>query len=619
MKKVSYVLLICAGLALGSLAVLLYAVQTAGRSQEASLLPRISENETEVADLPSQPTAMEAVLTATRTVVLLPTVSGTVRDAQGPVANAIVQVQGMPNQTTTDANGTFLLNEITGLNPITITAWAPGNYIGWTLLDSYAPDWKGSEGITITLKPYYTSDNSQYDGFSFEGVEGSKACGLCHREYEEWTADAHSQSAQNPRFISMYTGTDINGRQGQPVFYGLDGKPLPLDPAKPHYGPGYKLDNPQRAGNCAACHTPVASKIPNRQNCAWSGCHNDATIERSNGAIDPAVVPLSLTGHAAEGISCDFCHKIGDVILDSQTKLPLPDMPGILSLRLYRPPEGKQLFFGTLVDVSREDTYLPLLSESEYCAACHYGVFGGVVGNGTVRDGTLVYNSYGEWLDSPYSDPKSGMFQTCQDCHMPISDANFMVFAERDGIPRDYTEFHNHLMPGSSDEQLLKNAVTMKSNVTHVGDKLQLEVSVTNDNTGHYVPTDAPIRQMILIITALDSAGVPLRLAEGPVNPSWAGNYTGQPGKVFMKVLKDELTAEMPTGAYWRPVTIVEDTRLAPLATDMTRYTFELSASQMAQVSIRLIFRRAFQSLAQSKGWNDPDILMAEEIIQITR
>jgi hypothetical protein len=214
--------------------------------------------------------------------------------------------------------------------------------------------------------------------------------------------------------------------------------------------------------------------------------------------IAPHAVPLSLKGDAGEGINCDFCHKIGAVTIDPKTKLPPPDMPGILSMRLYRPEEGQQLFFGTLVDVPRRDTYLPLLTESEYCAPCHYGVFGGVVGPGTVTDGTVIYNSYGEWLESPYSNPKTG--KTCQQCHMPKSDANWFVYAERGGLTRDYAELHNHTMPGATDEKLLQNSVTMKSAARREGDQIKVEVSITNDNVGHDIPTDSPIRSLILVV-----------------------------------------------------------------------------------------------------------------------
>ena len=308
--------------------------------------------------------------------------------------------------------------------------------MGWTTLDPGAADWLAGNAISITLKPLPEKDNNEYPWFSFEGVQGSASCGLCHREYAEWQVDAHSQAARNPRFITVYTGTDVQGRQGQPVRWGNNGVARPPDPSQPYYGPGFQLDDPSRAGNCATCHTPVASRVSNQQNCGWLGCHTSLTIERANGVIGQATIPLPSSGAGAEGISCDFCHKVGDVILDPETKLPLPDMPGILSMRLYRPAGDQQVFFGTLIDVPRRVSYLPLESESEFCAPCHYGVFGGVVGAGEVTGGTLIYNSYGEWLDSPYSDPETGL--TCQQCHMPTSSANYFVFAERGGLARDY-------------------------------------------------------------------------------------------------------------------------------------------------------------------------------------
>ncbi|MBN1284619.1 MAG: carboxypeptidase regulatory-like domain-containing protein [Anaerolineae bacterium] len=546
---------------------------------------------------------------------LPPVISGVVVGTDGPLAGAIVQIQGAANQTQTAQDGAFTLTGVEGTPPLAVTAWAAGYYVGWATLDPGAPDWAGGEGITITLKPLPEKDNHEYAWFSFEGVEGTASCGLCHREYTEWLADAHSQAAVNPRFITMYTGTDVTGQPGQLTTWGSDGTALPPDPDKPYYGPGFRLDDPSRAGNCAACHTPVASKSPNLRNCGWLGCHTDLTIERANGIIEPHTLPLGLSGNAAEGITCDFCHKIGDVILDPETKLPPPDMPGILSYRLYRPDEGQEVFFGTVVDVTRRVSYLPLEAESAFCAPCHYGVFGGVVGVGTVTGGTLIYNSYGEWLDSPYSDPETGM--TCQECHMPASDANWFVLPERGGLARDYATLHNHTMPGAADENLLQNSVTMTSSAQRSGDQLQVQISITNDKTGHHIPTDAPIRSMILVVEALDAAGAPLALHAGPVNPAYSGDYGGLPGKTFAKVLRDEWTGETPTGAYWRPVTIVEDTRLAALATDTTRYTFDAPAGAAVTVNVRLIFRRAFSALMKQKGWDDPDILMEHETIQV--
>ncbi len=555
-------------------------------------------------------------LTPVNTTPLPPTVSGIVTDVNGPVAGAIVQIQGTPTKTQTAENGAFTFSGITGTTPIVLTAWSAGHYVGWTTVDPSAPDWKGGRGINITLKPLPTKDNSQYEGFSAEGVSGSASCGLCHREYREWYADAHANAAKNVRFITMYTGTDVNGRQGQPTQWGNGGVALPPDPSKPYYGPGLQLDTPDRAGNCATCHTPLASKSSNQQNCSWSGCHTSLTIERANGVIPRPAIPLNLHGDAAEGINCDFCHKIGDVILDPKTKLPYPDMPGILSLRLYRPmDDSQQVFFGTLVDVSRPDSYLPLLSQSEYCAGCHYGVAGGVVGMGEVTGGTLIYNSYGEWLASPYSDPKTGA--TCQDCHMPPSSANWAVYPERGGLTRDYVQMYDHTMLGASDEKLLQHSVTIKTGAQRAGDQLQVRVSIINDKTGHDVPTDAPIRSMILVVEAFDADGKPLALRQGPLNPAYSGDLGGLPGKTFAKVLKDNWTGETPTGAFWRPLTLVEDTRLPAKATDTTHYSFDVPAGKAVTVKVRLIFRRAFYQLEKQKGWNDRDILMAHDTLQV--
>jgi len=563
-----------------------------------------------------------ASVTATPTpkaVLATKTISGVVYNVEGqPVAGATVRIKLTDNKTTTAADGSFtlhfvqgkLLSGVTASLPISVTAWATGYYVGWT---NAVPG--ATTPISITLKPHYTTDNFNYDWFDFEGVQGSKSCGLCHTANPEWEADAHSQAAINPRFLTMYQGTDVHGNKSPLTRRDTSGKVLPPDPSQPYYGPGWRLDYPNRAGNCAACHTPLASKIPNTQNCGWSGCHTDVTTEWSQGIIARGPSPLDLTGDAAEGISCDFCHKIGDVYLDPKTGLPKPDMPGILSYRLYRPPEGQQLFFGPFDDVTRRVTYSPLQEESAFCAPCHYGVFGGVVGNGTVKDGVLIYNSYGEWLESPYSDPKTGMI--CQQCHMPVSSAKYFVIPERGGLTRDYATLHDHTMPGAADEKLLQNSVTMKSSAQRTGDQLQVQVSITNDKTGHHIPTDAPIRSMILVVEAFDVSGNRLTLNQGPVNPAWAGNYAGQPGKTFAKVLRDEWTGETPTAAYWRPISIVQDTRLAAMATDTTRYSFDLPAGKAAQVKVRLVFRRAFQELMKLKGWTDPDVLMEEETIKV--
>ncbi|MFQ6101353.1 MAG: hypothetical protein ACE5OS_08985 [Anaerolineae bacterium] len=510
-------------------------------------------------------------------------IQGIVLDDEGPVAGAVVRVRATDNRTRTAADGSFTLS-LTTTTSVSVTAWAEGYFVGWI---SAAP---GTAPVTITIRPYYTTDNPDYTWFSMEGAEGSKSCSHCMPSYQEWIEDAHSQSAVNPRFLTMYNGTDVHGNQSPPTRYGYSrdyGRfPLPPDPGQPYYGPGYKLDFPNTAGNCAACHVPAAAAYPGK---AY------------------AADPNHISGIEAEGVFCEFCHKIGDVTLNPDTGLPYPNMPGVLSMRLYRPREGQQLFFGNFDDVTRRVSYLPLEEESAFCAPCHFGAFWD----------TVVYNSFGEWLDSPYSDPETG--QTCQDCHMPVAGYDYFVLPEKGGLRRDPNRIFSHRMPGASDEALLQNAVTMTATARLEGDTVIVQVDITNDQTGHAVPTDSPLRHLILTVQATDGAGNSLPQLDGPTVPEWGGPQAGQPGKAFAKVLEEVWTELSPSGAYWNPTRVLEDTRLAPFATDTSTYTFDAPKDGLVRAEVTLLFRRAFAELMEQKGWDVLDIVMEEERLEVTR
>jgi hypothetical protein len=517
-----------------------------------------------------------------------------VQDEYGPLEGAAVRVRNTNYHTTSAADGSFTLSDLPMTEPISVTAWYEGYFIAGV---NAVP---GTTPVALTLKKYHVTDNLMYK------FPSAQSCAECHVNYGEWMADAHGQSAVNPRFITMYEGTDLFGNQS-PSSYDASGRPQLPDLSQPYYGPGYRLDYRDRTGNCAACHTPLADNLETSNTCGWSGCHTNLTAQLSD-VVPLGIYPTDLTGVAAEGINCDFCHKVGDVILNPETGLPSGAKPGIMSMQLYRPDEGHDIFFGPLDDVPDPDSYLPLQEESAYCAPCHYGVFGGVVGHDDMTGGVKVYNSFGEWLDSPYSDPETG--QTCQDCHMPPVDYEFFVYPEKGGLPHDPNRIHNHRMPGASDEVLLQNAVTMTTTAHWEGDAVYVEVSITNDQTGHHVPTDSPLRHLILIVEATDVNGKALPLQDGPALPAWTGNYAGQPGRYYAKILEDEWTGEVPTASYWRDIRLVEDTRLAAFATDVSQYTFSAPGSGSITIEARLVYRRAFQQLMEWKGWDDPDILM---------
>ncbi len=518
-------------------------------------------------------------------------ISGRVFDECGPVSHAVVRVQGTDNETASDDSGRFVLRADIAGKPVTVSAWKHGYYCA--KVENVVPP---AAGVTVALRRYQTGDNPDYEWMPPVGEE---SCATCKPSVTAlWLGNAHAGAARNERFLTMYAGTDVHGNQSPPTRYIVDKeygrRPLPPDPSLPYYGPGYKLDFPDHAGNCAACHMPGAA------------------------ANDPyGTDPLSVRGADTYGVHCDYCHKVADVLLDNATGLPFENMPGVLSSDIRRPfaddPDRYQLFFGTFDDdnVPEEDTYLPLIEESAFCAPCHFGVFWD----------TLVYNSYGEWLESPYSDPATGA--TCQDCHMPAPSVDngtviTNVAPGHGGIERDPLRIHAHLQLGSTDEAFLQDALTMEAAAQAGEGTITVSVSLTNDNTGHHIPTDSPLRHMILLVEAADDTGAALELLDGDVLPEWCGedsaengHYGGLPGKAYARVLEELWTGIYPTGAYWGHTLVRSDTRLAAFQTDTSVYTFARPLYGSASVSVRLIYRRAFIELMDQKGWSAPDITMA--------
>ncbi|MFZ5918179.1 MAG: hypothetical protein ACOYZ7_14650 [Chloroflexota bacterium] len=555
---------------------------------------------------PPDPTPTPTVTpppTAMPTAPVPDTIAGQVVGDDGPVSGAVVRVQTTAQAAITDTSGHFeLATAGLGEGPFNLTAWATGYFCAGPV-QALA----GQHDIEFHLHAHAAEDNADYAWLPSQHHPGQgedQGCAACHSRQgadlpftlpvDEWLLDAHSQSAINPRFLTMYNGADVNGHASPLTRYGVSrdyGRfPLRPDPNQPYYGPGYKLDFPETDGNCAACHTPAAS------------------VNAPYG-----VNPAAVSGVAAEGVPCDFCHKIWDARLDPTTGLPYPNMPGVLSFEFRRPPPGHQFFAGPFDDVAPgEDTYSPLQQQSQFCAPCHFGVFWD----------TVIYNSFGEWLASPYSDPTTG--QTCQDCHMPSLGATHFARPDQGGLERDPATIPSHRMPGALDEQLLQNAVTLAAAAERDRDTVAVEVSLTNDRTGHHVPTDSPLRHLILLVRATDAQGNALPLQDGPSLPDWCGAgdpadgyYAGLPGKAYAKVLEEQWTEVSPSGAYWNPTRVLSDNRLAAFETDVSRYTFAAPAAGPVEVSVTLLYRRAFSELMDQKGWDVPDMIMERETLTL--
>ncbi len=485
------------------------------------------------------------------------TVSGVVVDADGPVAGATVRRRATDNVTSTDPDGRFTLASLVEGQEIEVTAWADGYYVAST----YVTPTVG--GITLTLRPYHTTDHPDYTWSSPISGTGPVACGNCHPMIvPQWTTNAHGEAVSNRRFFSLYNGTNLTGT-------------VPV-------GSGYQNDFPGTAGNCANCHAP--------------GAGVDGYLTTNMNAV---------RGVITAGVHCDFCHKVGGVYLNQATGSVYPNAPGVRSQRVLRPPQGDNIFFGPYDDIHDPDTYLPLFNQSAFCAPCHqFSMWG-----------TPIYQSFEEWLASPFAE--AGV--TCQGCHMPPTGDTYFALPEVGGLEHPPERIPSHLQLGATDVELLQNTVTVVASVRQSIASVVVTVSLTNTGAGHHVPTDFPGRHMLLVVDAEDSGGQALAQQGGPSVPDWGGPQAGQAGTVFAKVLRDAESGAWPVVSYWKQTLIISDTRIPAMGNHTSVYTFARPASGgPLTVTARLLFRRAFQDVMDVKGWDVPDILMEEAHVALS-
>jgi hypothetical protein len=242
-------------------------------------------------------------------------VSGRVREANDPVAGAVVRFQGTGVCTHTNADGQFRLPSRRDRR---VTAWKEGHLIVGAALNSPFLD--------LRLQPLPTEDHDEYEWVDpAPDAARPQNCANCHAEiYREWAGSGHARAATGRRFRNLYEGTDANGKAG--------------------VGWGLLAQHPLGADVCTSCHAPTAHDLGD------------------------------LRGVDRRGVHCDYCHKIAG-IGDGTIGLS----HGRFNLTLLRPAPGHQLFFGPLDDVDRgEDAYSPLYRDSRYCASCHEGVVFGV-------------------------------------------------------------------------------------------------------------------------------------------------------------------------------------------------------------------------------------------------
>jgi hypothetical protein len=481
-----------------------------------------------------------------------------------PIPGALVRFQADPASpvVVSAVDGSFTLpGAPAGL--VVIGAAVPydrGAATNFTTGGALATD--GDSGVDIRLPLLPAADNPVY--VPSPVVD----CGGCHvTQTQDWQASNHSFAGTDAWVLDLFSGTGTPGGAAGYVFR--------------------DLHDPGETGFCATCHTPLAD-----------------AFDPGNVLLDEVTEPSAL-----EGVSCVGCHQIDSVNGNVNALHHL----GNATYRFPEPVDNptSQYVWAPLPDVTfggMSASYAPFFEDSILCASCHQYT--------NPDTGAPGQNTYLEWQASPYAVPGPG-FRSCQDCHMPAPAEAGTICVLGDSPDRQPTDRRSHQMIGATPETLAA-AILLDTEAQVVGDRLRVTTHVTNQGAGHAFPTGVSIRNAFVVIE-VTAGGMPLAQVAGPTLPFWVddeipgqqpGDFAGRPGKGYAKVLEGRINS---TGPVVRPVLFIDaegvfsDTLIPAGGTDVTEVEFEIPAGlpsgQAAQVSARLLYRRAWRALAVTKGW----------------
>jgi len=522
-------------------------------------------------------------------------IRGRVISTYGPIENARARVAGDENYTLTDRQGQYEL----------ITVQPPGTQL---LVTAGKEGWFNNGQVAdrsgrirdIFLNPVYLNDRSDYR------FNSPVVCSRCHVKLTRyWDQSKMAHTTSNPKLLDMYYGTDAFQRQG--------------------IGPGYRLDNPGSQGNCTICHAPsIAGSVPLSQDLK--------TVLRN---------PWT----EWDGISCEYCHKVRNVIRDKTR----PSHKAAL-LERQSPARGNSiLVFGPYDDVvvpPMAASFNQVFDRGEYCSICHNHFK--KLDNGKIWDSSAVYSTaewagfglegkdylpiqttyqeWKQWQDQlPADDSNRG--KKCQDCHLSwrkemLPYDNYIVDGNARnmwGTFRSPKNIRPHHFDGGTETQL-KTALSLEVEGERTAQQLTVHVYITNTNGGHWVPTGETMRSVMLLVKATDSNGKALEMTNGSRLPEWAGkgrveagDYAGVPGAVFARLLGDDQgNLNVP---FWKATRVVSDTRIRPKKTVDLKFEFTVeNPEDEPTVEASLVYRPVMRSLAKIKNWDVKDIKIATRV-----
>jgi hypothetical protein len=301
--------------------------------------------------------------------------------------------------------------------------------------------------------------------YSLSDFEPSSSCQPCHPQYyDEWEGSMHRYATNDPIWMLANNALQ-SGTNGQLNTF------------------------------CWQCHSPIGFLTGN----------SPKTFRIED--LPPIV---------KEGVNCDFCHIMKSPHTTTNQNIQYVIEPG-------------RTKFGTLANPVRtpahENGYDITFARSEKCRECH-----DLIINNVPTEMTFT-----EWQNSPWG----AMGVECQDCHMAHYTGQAAVGGPvRENLHRhDFvgvdvaiTDFPNKPAQRAAVDSLLKNSASMAliapSTATQ-GDSVTVHVRITNDKTGHNLPTSVFFfRQMWVEVTASDAVGTIYRSGHLDANGDLMDKYS---------------------------------------------------------------------------------------------
>jgi hypothetical protein len=251
-----------------------------------------------------------------------------------------------------------------------------------------------------------------------------------------------------------------------------------------------------------------------------------------------------------EGVTCDFCHTVQSI----RQGAPLPF---VIKAGLVKTGPLK----GAKPD-AHDAAYSPAYTSSTICAPCHQY---------TTDKKFDLLTTYAEWEASPY--PAKGT--TCQSCHMRTATGNVVDPKIRRSAS---SSINVHEMPGGHSVAELNRALLAQVQAERRAGVVDVTVTVINRGAGHKVPTGSPLRAIVMVVEADNSAG-----ARQTATRTFGRNVVDAAGQ--------ELTDD--AAVFLRAARTVSDNRLAPGERRTERFSFTMPATAPVRALARFYYRYA--------------------------